>query len=205
MAAPQVSSARAPRLASFSTTTGRLEPGAGLRRGVDSGPARQDRRVPDGAGHAIDRRRQPHDRSDHPAALDPGLPEHLVDELGRLGEAFARGLIDVELAPALGEDGVGEVGYCDPQVAVAEVDGERQAGGGVEGDHDAGAARRGPRHPAGRPARRRGPTSIRSPTIVEIVERERSVARASSARLATPRSLQRFDHKPAVAFPQGGE
>ena len=188
MAAPQVSSARAPRLASFSTATGRRRRARRLGRGVDPDPAGEDRGVPDGAGGAVDRRRQAHHRADHAAAVDLRLLQDLVDELRRSGRGPRRrsGRRRARARPRRGPCGRGRR--------------RRRAGGGGRSRSPA----RGRRRSRGRPSRRDGrrgsrprgwpsrstarPDSIRSPTIVEMVERERSVARASSAREARPRS-----------------
>ena len=68
--------------------------------------------------------------------VDAGLGEHLLDELERDVEALVRGVVGVERDGALGEDRRGQVGDRDAQVAVAEVDAERGAGGGVEREQD---------------------------------------------------------------------
>ena len=121
-------------------------------------------------------------------AVDPRLLRAPGRRTPPRRQALVAGVVDVHLAPGLGEHGVGEVGDRDPQVAVAEVDREREARRSCRARPSRRGGRRAPRRPAGRRARRARPDSIRSPTIVEIVDRERSVIRASSARLATPRS-----------------
>ncbi len=181
-----------------------VEPRAGLGRRVDSDPAGQDRRVPDRAGQAVDRRRKAHDRADHPAAVQLGLVEDLVDEVACLRKALAGRRVDVELAPALGEHGVREVRHGDSQVAMAEVDRQRDAGGRVEGDHHAGAA--------GVCLAFRLAVALDREAGVDQVADDRGDRRAGELRCAgelrTARDAplsQRFDHQPTVAFPQGGE
>ena len=163
------------------------EPARGLRRGVDPDPARQDRGGLHRPGSAIDRRRQAHPDADHPVPIDARLVEDPLDELGGRVEALIGGVVDVHLAPRLGEHRVREIGDGDPQMTMAEVEPDREARRAVERDHhrgrpawdSPGADRHAHRRGRPRAGRRRSSRSsiARGPVI-----------RASSARLATPRS-----------------
>jgi hypothetical protein len=114
---------------------GEPEPPARLPGGVDADPSGEDRRGLDGARGPVDRGRQAHPDADHAVAIDLRLGEDVVDERGGGVKAFVRGVIDVELAPGLRENGVGQVRDGDPQVAVAEVDSDGEARLAVERDH----------------------------------------------------------------------
>ena len=187
LAAPQISSASAPRLASFSTSTGiPRRPLASAAASTPTQPGRIDEACTAPVARSIGAGRPiptPITRD----RLDVRLGEHLLDELGGRVEALLGRVVDVHLAPGLGEHGVGEVRDGDPQVAVAEVDAEHEAGRLVERDHHRRPA--GVRLAVGLTVAFAGqPASSRSPTMVEIVERERPVIRDSSARLAEPGS-----------------
>ena len=182
----------------------KVEAGAGLRRRVDPDPAGKDRRVPDRSGDAVDRRREAHHGADYPAPLDLCLGQYLVDELAGLRQAFARRLVYVELAPALGEDGVREVRHGDPQVPVAEIDREREARGRIEGDHHAGAA--GVGLAIGLAVALHHQAGIHQVADDRRDRRARQLGCACKLRAAREAALtQRFDYQPTVAFPQGGE
>ena len=204
MAAPQASSASAPRLASFSTSTGSpSRASASAAASTPTHPGRIEAAL-DGAGGAVDRRRQTHPDADHPRPVGAGLLEHLVDELRRGGQPVVGRVVDVQLPPGLGEDGVGEVGDGDAQVAVAEVDPDREPGRGVERDHH--------RRSAGvRLAARLAVALARQPGVEQVGD-DRRDGRAREARDpgklgATGDSAlsQGVDHTFPVALPKGGQ
>ena len=156
------------------------------------------------ADRPVDRCGKPHHRADHAAAVDLGLLEHLVDEAGGGVKPLGRRAVDVELAPGLGEDGVGEVGDGDPQVAVAEVDRQGEAGGAVESDHHPGA-------PGVHLAVGQAVALDREAGLDQVADdrrdrRAREVGRPGELGAAREAAFaQRFDHAPAVAFPQRGK
>src|SRR4051794_29741779 len=108
------------------------EPLAHRRGGVHAHPARQDRGRADGAVAARDRTRDAHADAEHALAVDPGLLERALDQLRGDVEAVARGGVDVDIAPQLGEDRVREVAHDPADVAVSEVDADDRAGGAIE-------------------------------------------------------------------------
>ena len=200
-AAPQTSSASAPRLASFSTSTGSPSRLAGLRRSVDPDPAGQDGGGLHRPGSAIDRRRQAHADADHPLPINARLVEDPLDELGGSVEALIGGVVDIHLAPGLGEHRVREIGDGDPQMTMAEVQPDRQARRSVERDHD--------RRPAGMRLARGLTVTLTGEAGLEQVGDDRGDRRSREpghpgqlgpARQAT--LAQSIDDALAVALPQ---
>ena len=156
---------------------------------VDPDPAGEDRGAPAprrslrsiGAGQA-------HARPDHAVAIDARLVEDLVDELGGASRPWSAewstsSSRQVSARTVCERSETATRRWRWPKSIPSATPAER-----FERDHHRRAARRGPRRRAARRARRRGRRRARSVTIVETVERERPVIRASSARLATPRS-----------------
>ena len=156
--------ASAPRLASLSTLTG-----TSSRRRSSSAAA-----TPTQPGRIADEPMTPSDWSIGPGRPSPApitrersMPASASTSSissQRDVEALLRRVVGVQRHGALGDDRRGQVGDGDAHVAVAEVDAERGAGGGVEREQDrrapallAVAPRRAPRarRRARRPAARR--------------------------------------------------
>ena len=183
--APHIHSLSAPRLASFSTSTG--WPSAAVIASAARTPTQPGRIVesPQLAGGAVHRPRQAHPDAGDLVAERPCLVEHLADEPGGERDRLRGGQVGVELLVALGQHRVREVRHRDAQVALAEVQPERDAGVAVQ-------RRRG--RAAGPWSRRRaasgGSTTRRSACssaiTAETVDGASAVRRASSARDAGP-------------------
>ena len=88
------------------------------------------------------RARQAHPDAGDLGAARAGLVEHLADEPRRERDRLRRGQVGVERLVALREHAVREVGQRDAQVALAEVQAERDARGAIERDEHGRAADR---------------------------------------------------------------
>ena len=95
------------------------------------------------------RAREPHADAEQAARVHAGRLQHALDELGRLLDARVGVVVVRHLAPLLGEQLVGEVGERDGQVALAEVDADREAGARIERDQRGRAAAAGGGGPVG--------------------------------------------------------
>ena len=80
----------------------------------------------------MDRARQAHADPGDLGAARVGLVEHLADEPRRERDRLRRREVGAERLVALREHAVGQVGERDPQVALAEVEPERDARRAVE-------------------------------------------------------------------------
>ena len=161
---PSSSAARTP------TQPGRIddEPTRPLRRSIGPGQAEADARRP------------------APPSRPPG--HHLLDESHRRVEAGLGWILGTHGPLGLGQDRVAEVGGGDAQVALAEVDPDRDPGRAAEREppRRAAAARRARRAPSSLSTST--PAASSSATMLATVVRDMPVRRASSERLAAPAS-----------------
>ena len=108
-----------------------VEPARQLVQRVQPLPAGQDHRRADGAVPR-DRPRERDADSDDAFALDPGLREHDLDELGGRVESLLGRPVDVEVLPLLGEHGRRQVRDRDAEVVVVEMDPDHRADRGIQ-------------------------------------------------------------------------
>ena len=153
---------------------------------------------------AVDRRRERHAGADDAASgRRPPRRARSAASSAAASSASCGRLVDVELDEALGEDGGGEVGDGDPDVAVAEVDAERRAGRArrAAGGPAGGRGPRGAARSSGCSTMRPAPLQVGDERVATVV-RESPVRRARSLRLGGSGPAQRVDDPEPVELPQ---
>ena len=140
--APKRCSPSAPALAPFSTRTG--IPSRASSSSAGATPA-QPGRMPSAwtvPVVGVDRRREPDAHADHARGVDAGLGEHVGGQPLRDVEARDRVLVDLAGLRAVGHDLAAEVADRGADVAVAEVEPDREGRVGRERDLQRRAADR---------------------------------------------------------------
>ena len=151
-------SASAPRFASLSTSTCTPEPARRAHAGACT-PAQPGRITAEPIlplRRSIGPGRRDADADDL-RVVHAGLRLERVEQLDREVDRVRRGVVDVDVAPVLRENGRGEIGQSDPNLVVVEVDAGGHTGGRVEPEEHRRAARAPPAARRRRRPRRRGP------------------------------------------------
>jgi hypothetical protein len=145
----------------------------------------------------MDRPGEAHPHAQHPVAVRARGAQDELDHLGRVVDPGGGVVVVGHLAPLLGEELVGEIREGDREVALAEVDANREARSGIQGDR----------------RRRAAPAAWRASVRIAVDHdplgleggHDRRNGRARQARVAChvgaacdPQDLQRLDHAQPV-------